>query len=52
MKTTTFLKLLFAAILIAMLVVTIKAGMHENLFNAGRILNEPRVIATLDIFPK
>ena len=47
MKTMTFLKILFAAILVAMLVVTIKAGMHENLFNAGRILNEPWVIATL-----
>lgn len=47
MKTMTFLKLLFAAILIAMLVVTIKAGMHENLFQAGRILNEPWVVATL-----
>jgi membrane protease YdiL (CAAX protease family) len=47
MKTMTFLKLFFTAILLAMLAVTIQAGMHENLFNAGRILNEPWVIATL-----
>ncbi len=47
MKPFPFLKLLFAAILIAMLVVTIKAGLSENLFHAGRILNEPWVIATL-----
>ena len=43
----TWLKLLFTAILLAMLVVTIKAGLHENLFNAGRLLDEPWMIATL-----
>jgi Protein of unknown function (DUF1475) len=42
-----FLKILFMAILIAMLFVTIKASMFESIFNAGRILNEPWVIATL-----
>ena len=42
-----FLKLLFIAILIGMLIVTIKASMFESVFNAGRILNEPWVIATL-----
>ena len=47
MSYINFLKILFTAILLTMLVVTIKAGMHENLFHAGRILNEPWVIATL-----
>lgn len=47
MNWITWLKLLFTAILLAMLVVTIKAGMHENLFNAGRLLDEPWMIATL-----
>ena len=47
MRPITFLKLLFSAILIGMLIVTVKAGMHENLFHAGHILNEPWVIATL-----
>lgn len=47
MNWITFLKLLFTAILLAMLAVTIKAGMHENLFNAGRLLDEPWMIATL-----
>lgn len=47
MNWITGLKLLFTAILLAMLVVTIKAGMHENLFHAGRLLDEPWMIATL-----
>ena len=47
MKSITFLKLLFIAILIGMLIVTIKASLYENVFKAGRILNEPWVIATL-----
>ncbi len=47
MKPFPFLKLLFTAILTGMLVVTIKAGLSENLFHAGRILAEPWVMATL-----
>lgn len=47
MNWITWLKLLFTAILLTMLVVTIKAGMHENLFQAGRLLNEPWMVATL-----
>ena len=47
MRMMTFLKLLFTAILIGMLFITIKAGRHENLFRAGHILDEPWVIATL-----
>ncbi len=47
MSYINLLKIVFAAILLTMLIVTIKAGMHENLFNAGRLLDEPWMIATL-----
>ncbi len=47
MNWISWLKLLFTAILLAMLAVTIKAGMHENLFHAGRLLDDPWMIATL-----
>ena len=47
MNWITALKILFTAILLAMLAVTIKAGMHENLFHAGRLLGEPWMVATL-----
>ena len=43
-----FLKILFTAILIGMLWVTIKAGLAENMFDAGpRLFAEPWWIATL-----
>jgi uncharacterized membrane protein YczE len=43
----SFLKFLFSTILLGMLFVTIKASMHENIFDAGHILKEPWVVATL-----
>jgi hypothetical protein len=48
MKPIPFLKLLFTAILIGMLWVTVRAGLAENMFDVGpRLFAEPWWIATL-----